>query len=294
MNIKHLVISGGGPSIFVSLGILDRLFKENIINISNIESMYGTSSGAALALMLSLNYDTDTLYDYLIKRPWNSVFKIKPENFMSLINNKGIFENELVKQIFLPLFNAKSIPIDITMKCYHELSKIDLHFFGFDINKFKVVDISYESYPELPILDAILMSCAVPLIISPLFYKDMCVIDGGIHTNYPLKQCIEKYKDTDSILGLRRGNPEIENINETSNLIDFILNIIRKLVMSYNQDNTSPEIINEITYSNGSMSMDSIMDSINNQTDREKLYNMGVEKANEYLAKIIEEKKEKK
>jgi len=48
MNIKHLVISGGGPSLLQYLSAIQNLHKNNIIDIKKIESIYGTSAGCVI------------------------------------------------------------------------------------------------------------------------------------------------------------------------------------------------------------------------------------------------------
>ena len=285
MNLKHLIISGGGPSLFLSLGVISSLFKEKIIHFHQLESIYGTSAGAAMALMLALNFDIDTIYDYLIKRPWQDLFKITPENLMSLFNNKGLFKNDLIKKIFKPLFEAKSVPLDITMEDFYQLSKIDLHFFGFDLSKFDIVDLSHESYPNLPILDGIQMSCAVPLMIAPFFYENMCVIDGGIHTNYPLQPFLKKYNNMEDVIGIKNVYNDLESVVESSTLLDFVLNIINKLVRVYNHDKKSPEIKHEISFNISQMSMNSITEAVYKQSVREELYNKGISTALSFIEK---------
>lgn len=285
MNIKHLIISGGGPSLFLSLGVICTLFKEKIIQFNQLESIYGTSAGAAMALMLSLDYEIDTIYDYLIKRPWHDLFKIKPENLLSLFNNKGLFKNELIKKIFQPLFEAKSIPLDITMADFYQLTNIDLHFFGFDLNKFDIVDLSHETYPDLPILDGIQMSCAVPLMIAPFFHDNMCVIDGGIHTNYPLQPFLKKYNNMENVIGIKNIYSDLESVAESSTLLDFVLNIINKLVRVYNNDCKAPAIKHEIPFNISQMSMNSISEAVYKQSVREELYNRGIQTALEIIEK---------
>jgi predicted acylesterase/phospholipase RssA len=44
-------------------------------NLENIKSIYGTSMGAIIGTILVLNYDWETIDDYLIKRPWNNIYK---------------------------------------------------------------------------------------------------------------------------------------------------------------------------------------------------------------------------
>ena len=68
MNIKHLVISGGGPSFFQYLSAIQNLEKHNFIDLTKIESIYGTSAGAIVGTLLCLKFnDWDTINDYFYK-----------------------------------------------------------------------------------------------------------------------------------------------------------------------------------------------------------------------------------
>jgi predicted acylesterase/phospholipase RssA len=74
--IKHLVIAGGGPyACYIYYGILKESQKQGLWDIKNIKSIYGTSAGAILAVLLSLKYSWETMDNYVIKRPWQNVFK---------------------------------------------------------------------------------------------------------------------------------------------------------------------------------------------------------------------------
>ena len=55
MVIKHIVMAGGGPSGFITYGVLKHLSGEKYWNIDNIESLYGTSIGAFFSTILCLN-----------------------------------------------------------------------------------------------------------------------------------------------------------------------------------------------------------------------------------------------
>jgi predicted acylesterase/phospholipase RssA len=57
MTIKHLVICGGGPSIFQSLGAIQRLEQQKFIEMPNIQTIYGTSAGAILGVLLCLFFE---------------------------------------------------------------------------------------------------------------------------------------------------------------------------------------------------------------------------------------------
>ena len=56
MTIKHLVLSGGGPSMIQTLGAIQHLEKKNIIQRANIQSIYGTSAGAIVGVLYCFQF----------------------------------------------------------------------------------------------------------------------------------------------------------------------------------------------------------------------------------------------
>ena len=111
MTIKHLVLSGGGPIMIQLLGAIQHLETNNFIDLKNIESIYGTSAGAIVGILICLKheYDWETINDYIIKRPWKDVFKIKVEKILESYSKKGIFDIKTIEKCFKPLFAAKDI-----------------------------------------------------------------------------------------------------------------------------------------------------------------------------------------
>ena len=65
--IKHIVISGGGPTGLSYYGVLKETHKNGLWKYENIETMYGTSVGSIILTVISLQYEWDTIDDYLIK-----------------------------------------------------------------------------------------------------------------------------------------------------------------------------------------------------------------------------------
>ena len=127
--IEHIVINGGGPTGLISYGTLKYLFEQDFLNINNIKSIYGTSIGALIGVIISLKYDWSTLDDYFIKRPWEKVFKIEPDNLFKMYYTKGLFQFSIVHEILKPLLSAKDLPENITLKEYYEYTNIDHHFY---------------------------------------------------------------------------------------------------------------------------------------------------------------------
>ena len=285
--IKHLVISGGGPIMVQVLGAIQHLEKEELINMKNIESIYGTSAGAIVGILICLKFDWETINDYIIKRPWQDVFPIKVQNILDSYTKKGVYDIKTFEKCFKPLFDAKDIPMDITLEDFYNLNKIELHLFSFEINEYKVYDISYLTHPKLLLMTAIQMTCAIPVLVTPVCIDDKCYIDGGMASNYPLSYCIQSGKNSDEILGLKNKYSEEKTyINSDSTLLDFLLSFLFKAVFSINTDKIQPNIKYELSCDAQYLNFDVLKTSISNIETRRDLFNSGIESATNFLENL--------
>jgi len=288
MTIKHLVISGGGHTLFQSLGAIYQLETKNFFKLENIESIYATSAGAIIGIALALKFDWETLNDYILKRPWKDVFNINIQNILDAYKKKGIYDEKHIIKCFKPLFDAKNVPIDINLEDFYNLTKIELHFYTFETNEYKMFDISYLTEPKLLLLNALHMSCSLPILITPFLIENKCYIDGGISCNYPLNYCIESGKDPNEILGFKNTYSQIKNNNITneSNLLQFLLNFLYKAIFSINSDNIQKEIINEVVCDSYYMNLDNLKELVNNFESRKKIFESGIISGDNFLLKI--------
>ena len=101
MPIQHLVLSGGGPTAIKYLGTLKQLEMDGIWNSLNLKSIYGTSAGGILGVMLCCKHDWITLTDYIIKRPWENAFKISPDEVFNMYSKKGIVDIRFFEIFFI-------------------------------------------------------------------------------------------------------------------------------------------------------------------------------------------------
>lgn len=231
-KIKHLVISGGGVVGFSFYGLLRETHKEGVWNINDIQTIYGTSVGSILGALIALKYDWETMDDYLIKRPWQNVYKFSMDSLFLAFQTKGILDKKIIEETFAPLFKAKDININVTLKEFYEITNIELHFFSTDINTFNLIDFSYKTHPEWIVTDAIYCSCSLPILFQPIIKDNICYCDGGFIANYPVKQCVENGANPDEIFGMSRNSifNESNTITENSSLIDYILNLLYKTI----------------------------------------------------------------
>lgn len=246
--IEHIVINGGGPTGLISYGALKYLFEQEFINMANIKSIYGTSIGAIVGVILSLRYDWVTLDDYFIKRPWEKVFKIEPDNLFEMYYSKGIFQFSIVREILKPLLSAKDLSENITLSEYNEYTKTDHHFFTVELNSFEKIDLNHKTHPDLSLLSALEMSCAVPILCKPIITDNKCYIDGGLFDNYPINECLKNEKCTeDQVLGIRnRWTQDDISITDNMNLFQYLQVSLQKIVKHVQKDNIPKSIRYEV------------------------------------------------
>lgn len=281
-KIKGIVLSGGGPIGFSMYGILRESNKNGFWKMDEIEQIYGTSVGAVIGLMISLKYDWDTLDEYLINRPWQNIFKFDMYSLINSIQKKGIFDKNILIQIFAPLFNGMDIPIDITMADFYEKTKIEHHFYTSEINESEIgiIDISHKSHPEWIVIDAVYASCCLPILFSPLQMGEKCYIDGGICNNYPIKNSIENGLEKDEIfgIGMEMNEKQLNKIEEKSTLFDYMVFILYKLMSKIvSNEKEILEIKYEIKIKNSGNLLYDILNATSSKEERIRLINSGCE-----------------
>lgn len=293
-TIKHLVLSGGGVTGISFYGVLRESEKNGFWNINNIESIYGTSVGSVIAIMIALKYDWEILDDFIIKRPWSQVFQFNMYAIIESFQKRGILDIQCIEKTFLPLFNGKDISKDITMKEFYELTKINIHIYTTELNAFELVDISHETHPDWKVIEAVYCSCSLPVVFSPLIKEGKCYIDGGFMLNYPLIKCIDNGCKKEEIYGLSRrgfGNTPTEGatkllsmVNESSSLLDYILIIMNKSIEKLLSIRAPVDIPYQLFIDSDHVTIYNIYTMSTSREEREKHIQFGVDSYLKWIA----------
>jgi predicted acylesterase/phospholipase RssA len=300
-SIRHLVFSGGGHSIFATWGALQTMEKAGIYQPSNIKSIFGTSAGGIVGTLCCLGFDWETINDYLIHRPWQDVFTLNVGRILEAYTQRGLFPFSTFESIFKPLFLAKDFNLELTLQELFEFSKIDLHLYSLELNEFKVHDLSHTTHPDLPVIKAIQMTCALPLIFSPHCVNEtkQCFVDGGIFVNYPLTQCLDSKANPEEILSFHnafeKGGNNItqEIVNTESSLIDFIFLLMFKVLQFISTDCKQPHIPNEVKIVKSQTFSISVLQKVCNSPEvRKELLEFGVMSANKFLHERTQERQQ--
>ena len=276
MSVENIVINGGGTTIFNTYGALKQSNIDGIWSHDSVHSYYGTSAGGIMSVIMALQYNWDELDDFIIKRPWQNVWKINVLNTYDYYLNKGVYGIELYYDIFGPLFRGKDLELTITLKEFYEVSKKNIYLYAVKISTFEITEFSHVSHPDMKVLDALHATAALPILFKPAEYEGELYTDGGFLLNYPLAKCSA---DPKTIMGIRNAYTENNtNINKVEGIFEY-LSYILNMVVDKNQCEPTVKPGYEILLNAGYIDYSSILRLASSQEEREALINKGVEDA---------------
>ena len=228
MLIQHLVLSGAG---YHGIQLLGTLFKaeETLFKFSNIKSVYGTSAGSIVLAIWLLRLEKYIVYDFIINRPWEKTYVLGANVISNLIGKKGVFENNIINEILIPLLRSKFLDTDLTLKQFYEITKVDFHIIATSVDTLEPIDFSHKTHPDLPILDAVYMSSAIPFIFQPRYYNGSYVADGGLSIHFPINPCIENGAQIENILGITVSKKSLQTADENTPLTEYTFQMLNSI-----------------------------------------------------------------
>lgn len=272
--IKSIIISGGGHSVFTFYGIIKQALQSKYIVYENLESLYGTSAGSLICLLIALNIETEVLDNYLINKPWQELFHLTFDSFMHLYETFGIFNNDIFVDIFSHLFEYKELDVNITFEEFYQYNHLDIHLYSTKLENLEYTDFNHLTTPKMKVLDAIHASCAVPFIFPPYKQDTAYYLDGSIMIDLPLEPALAKH-DKEEVLVIKKFSESIV-LKENPNLLDYMgfvfVNLIHKIIICNNQ-----HIENFIVVKDNIVSLDDILQMASQKEKRNNAIQSGMD-----------------
>tara|TARA_Y100001980_G_scaffold43573_1_gene22001 strand:- start:432 stop:1346 length:915 start_codon:yes stop_codon:yes gene_type:complete len=297
MNIKKLVIGGGGHGLYNIYGVLKNMIEKKYINYDNINQIYSVSAGAICGTIIALKINLNILDDYIIKRPWEKVFNKKPSDILiNIFNEKGIYDENFFKEIMKPLLKVKNFDENITLKELYNETKIELIMFTVNLNSElpEKIKLSHITYPDLSLCKALYMSACVPLIFKPVIDNNNCYIDGGFIDNFPLGELLNDNRDNknieNEILAIKVIQKEKINtpLTNDSNIINYIQLLISSLRLLSQKESEEFLIKNMIIckIDNSIFNINTLSELFNNENFRNQLVLDGINESDQFITEF--------
>ena len=210
-----LVLSGGATKGIIQLGVLHCLQNKNIINTQNFNSYIGTSIGSIISYLLVIGCSPIEILTHICSKEININTQL---NLLKLCSDFCISSLEdliaILEQIteeklgFIPTFTEL---FDI----YHKDLTCVVHNLTSGYNQEETVYINRTTYPHLSCLEAIKMSCTIPILFQKCKVDNNYFIDGAFSDNFAVKYASITHPDK-NILGIcidRTLDIDIDKIN---------------------------------------------------------------------------------
>lgn len=174
MVIRELAISGGGVKglAFAATvyALRDRL---------RLRAVAGASIGAFIATCLACGYDPGDLVTHLFETDFEATKDVDLET-----HRLSIMKGDALRAFFRTFLRRRNG--DTTFKELFARTRIRLVIVATGLSSGTAEYFSYETHPDVHVLDALCASAAIPLVFPPVRIGGRYYIDGGVVDNLPL------------------------------------------------------------------------------------------------------------
>jgi len=174
--MKYLCLGPASMGIFAMIGTLKALEPR----LGEVKEISGASAGSILALFLALGMSVDDILEHTLKVDIPKFVKLSLACF---INKFGFVEMGPIRELLVSICGCDPTFADLDMKIYIS---------AYCLNTTRTEYFSKDTHPDMKVIDAVLMSIAIPMIFASGTYDGKTYVDGGTMEKYPLNPFIGK------------------------------------------------------------------------------------------------------
>lgn len=225
MNV--LVLSGGGVFGALHLGALHRK------SVVRYRVIAGTSIGAIIGALIAVGYEP---LELLRVMPDSTLITpdLQPVGF-------GVASQEPLTRFIETLLKEKCNGELLTFSEIHTRLDVDLIVTGTCLETQRSEHFHRHSHPHMLVIDALRISCCVPLLFPHIQYKGKTYVDGFVTDNFPLaftRTYINTYfpKDTETVVHAQNIVHRAVEITDNSTFHGYIQTLFRIFLYSASYD----------------------------------------------------------
>ena len=179
----NLVLSAGGARGFAFAGALDELVQQGALDLSRVTTFAGTSIGAMVCCMLAVGFSTQELIQEAVKVDTRAFLHV---SLATAMYNWGLDDQARPRAYLESCVLLKTGRRDLTFRELYENRGRHLRVCAANLTRNESRYFSPDTTPDLGVVDAVLMSMAVPIIFAPVRYDGDLYVDGAFLDSFPM------------------------------------------------------------------------------------------------------------
>ena len=275
MEFNKLVIGGGGIKGFSFVGVLKYMEENNLLD--KITHYYGSSAGAIICTLLCIDYTINDIEE-LISLEFDKFMDISIEQ---LFTKFGLCDGQKLYNLFYAIIKQKYEDVEeLTFKKHYEKFNKFLCITGSKIKNYESVYFNHETYPDFLIIDALRITCCIPLFFTPIEINNELYVDGDLFCSYPIPKNDYEKETTFFIQSSSDINDKFNSLNE------YIKTLFYGLWYLSKENKLDIKYILDLNFNK------SIIDFSIDNDKKIKIIEYGYENAKQYFTKQLKLKKE--
>ena len=187
--ITNLIFSGCSTKFFIILGCLKCLLDYKYIDFKNIDNILCSSGSVLIILYYLLGYTLTEIKDIILGVELHKVFFNNRYNIDivdNIYNYNCIINNKRLKEVLKIIIKNKYGKDNISFMELYNMTNICLIINVYCFDDDKIEYLSYKTVPNMDIVEAILMTTAIPILFQPVIYNGKTYCDPCIKNQIDL------------------------------------------------------------------------------------------------------------
>ena len=183
MVYKTLVLSSGGVRGVAFAGCLDELVHLGVLDIACITEFAGTSVGALFAALLAVGMSTP---EVLAVAGTLDIAKLVRVDLMTFIYEWGLDDQTSLRAFVTTHVNRVMGSTHVTLGDVWRSRGVNLRICATNLTLNRPDYFCGVKTPDIGVVDAVMMSMALPPMFAPVKFNEMLYVDGAFLDSFPL------------------------------------------------------------------------------------------------------------
>jgi NTE family protein len=230
VNITNLVFEGGGVLGNAYIGAIEQLETQGIMK--NVKNYAGSSVGALFATLMACGATVKFLQDEFNTIDFASLKDSSwgiSRDLWRLYTKYGYYKGDKLLKLCEKYVRELTGSAQCTFLELYQKQGTYLIITGTNLNTQSTVFFSYKTYPDMPIVFALRLSCSYPYFFKAVEFEGDVYVDGGLLMNLPIRAFDNDFLP-EQTLGLKLiDNSDLKiwhNINDFKRFTECIINSV--------------------------------------------------------------------